>query len=103
MTVMNEVTSVLKDLMSSEGRLKLRIRRSTKTLLQRYAQSEARMEAAEKLRSIGSPEAIYNLAYHYERRGQTEKARHYYERFLEVAPPRLEAVKAEVRAKLSGR
>jgi HEAT repeat protein len=62
MTVMNEVTSVLKDLMSSEGRLKLRIRRSTKTLLERYAQSEARMEAAEKLRSIGSPEAIYNLA-----------------------------------------
>jgi HEAT repeat protein len=51
----------LKDLLTSEGRLKFRIERSTKTLLERYAQSEARMEAAEKLKSIGTPEAIYGL------------------------------------------
>lgn len=52
----------LKDFLSSEGRLKLRIERSTKTLLERYAQHEARMEAADKLRTIGTPEAIYGLA-----------------------------------------
>lgn len=52
----------IKDFLSSEGRLKLRIERSTKTLCERYAQHEARMEAADKLRSIGTPEAIYGLA-----------------------------------------
>ena len=52
----------IKDLLTSEGRLKFRIQRSTKTLLERYAQHEARMEAADKLRDIGTPEAIYGLA-----------------------------------------
>jgi HEAT repeat protein len=52
----------LKDLLTSEGRLRLRIERSTKTLSQRYAQHEARMEAADKLQEIGTPEAIYGLA-----------------------------------------
>ena len=52
----------LKDLLTSEGRLKFRIRRSTKTLLERYAQHEARMEAADKLREIGTSDAIYGLA-----------------------------------------
>jgi HEAT repeat protein len=51
-----------KDFLSSEGRLKLRIERATKTLLERYAQHDARMEAADKLREIGTPEAIYGLA-----------------------------------------
>ncbi len=52
----------LKDLLTSEGRLKFRIHRSTKTLLERYAQHEARMEAADKLREIGTPDAIFGLA-----------------------------------------
>ena len=52
----------LKDLLTSEGRLKFRIQRSTKTLCERYAQHEARMEAADKLREIGTDEAIYGLA-----------------------------------------
>lgn len=52
----------LKDLLTSEGRLKFRINRNTKTLLERYAQHDARMEAADKLREIGTPEAIYGLA-----------------------------------------
>ena len=51
-----------KDLLTSEGRLKYRIQRKTKTLLERYAQHDARMEAAEILREIGTPEAIYGLA-----------------------------------------
>ena len=52
----------LKDLLTSEGRLKFRIQRSTKTLLERYAQHDARMEAADKLREIGTPDAIFGLA-----------------------------------------
>lgn len=52
----------LRDLLSSEGRRKFRIERLTKTLLERYAQSEMRVEAAEKLKSIGTPQAIYSLA-----------------------------------------
>ena len=52
----------LKDLLTSEGRLKFRIHRSTKTLLERYAQHDARMEAADKLREIGTPDAIFGLA-----------------------------------------
>ena len=52
----------LKDFLTSEGRLRLRIARKTKTLSQRYAQHEARMEAADKLQEIGTPEAIYGLA-----------------------------------------
>jgi HEAT repeat protein len=52
----------LRDFLSSEGRLKLRIERATKTLLERYAQHDARMEAADKLRDIGTPDAIYGLA-----------------------------------------
>lgn len=52
----------LKDLLTSEGRLRLRIERSTKTLRERYAQHEARMEAADKLQAIGTPDAIYGLA-----------------------------------------
>ena len=49
------------DLLSAEGRQKFRIRRATKTLLERYAQSEMRMEAAEKLINIGTPDALYAL------------------------------------------
>ncbi len=52
----------LKDLLTSEGRRKFRIERKTKTLLHRYAQSDARMEAAETLKEIGTPQAIYSLA-----------------------------------------
>ena len=52
----------LKDFLTSEGRQKLRIERNTKTLRERYAQHEARMEAADKLQSIGTPDAIYGLA-----------------------------------------
>ena len=62
MSFVDQAFSVLKDLTSAEGRLKLRISRATKTLLERYAQGEARMEAAEKLKAIGTPEAIYALA-----------------------------------------
>jgi HEAT repeat protein len=56
------VIQVIKELLTSEGRLKFRIGRKTKTLLERYAQHEARMEAADKLREIGTEEAIYSLA-----------------------------------------
>jgi HEAT repeat protein len=52
----------LKDLLTSEGRLKLRIERNTKKLRERYAQHEVRMEAADRLKEIGTPEAIYALA-----------------------------------------
>jgi len=62
MSILEQATSFLKDMTSAEGRLKLRIQRNTKTLLERYAQSEARVEAAQKLKEIGSPEAIYSLA-----------------------------------------
>lgn len=51
----------IKDLLTSEGRLKLRTERATKTLLERYAQHDARMEAVDKLREIGTEEAIYGL------------------------------------------
>jgi HEAT repeat protein len=52
----------LKDLLTSEGRRKFRIERKTKTLLHRYSQSDARMEAVEVLKEIGTPQAIYSLA-----------------------------------------
>ena len=52
----------LKKLLTSEGRLKFRIDRNTKKLSERYAQHEARMEALDKLRDIGTPDAIYGLA-----------------------------------------
>jgi len=52
----------LKDFLTSEGRLKLRVQWNTKKLNQRYAQHEARMEAADKLQEIATPEAIYGLA-----------------------------------------
>jgi HEAT repeat protein len=52
----------LKDFLTSEGRLKFRIQRNTKKLLERYAQHEVRMEAADKLQEIATPEAIYALA-----------------------------------------
>lgn len=52
----------LKELLTSEGRLKFRIERNTKKLSERYAQHEARMEALDKLREIGTPDAIYGLA-----------------------------------------
>lgn len=52
----------LKELLTSEGRLKFRISRNTKKLSERYAQHEARMEALDKLREIGTPDAIYGLA-----------------------------------------
>ncbi len=52
----------LKDFLTSEGRQKLRIERNIKTLRERYAQHDARMEAADKLSAIGTPEAIYGLA-----------------------------------------
>jgi HEAT repeat protein len=51
----------LKDFLTSEGRTKFRIERATKTLRERYAQHEARMEAADKLQAIGTPDAIYGL------------------------------------------
>ena len=51
----------LKDLLSSEGRLKFRVQRNTKMLLERYAQHDARMEAADKLRAFGTPDAIYGV------------------------------------------
>ena len=62
MSLLDQALSVLKDLTSAEGRLKLRIDHNTKKLLERYAQSEARMEAAGKLKAIGTPQAIYCLA-----------------------------------------
>ena len=52
----------IKDLLTSEGRLKFRTERATKTLLERYAQHDARMEALDKLRGIGTPEALYGMA-----------------------------------------
>jgi HEAT repeat protein len=51
-----------KDLLTSEGRVRFKIEWNTKKLLQRYAQPDVRREAAEKLRRIGSPEAILSLA-----------------------------------------
>ena len=51
-----------KKLLTTAGRLKFRIDRNTKKLSERYAQHEARMEALEKLREIGTPDAIYGLA-----------------------------------------
>ncbi len=45
-----------------EGREAARVRRAAKTLTERYAQPEARQDAAERLRDIGTPEAIYQLA-----------------------------------------
>jgi len=57
-----QLIALVRDLLTAEGREKFRTGRSTKTLLERYAQHEARMEAADKLRSIGTPEAIYGLA-----------------------------------------
>lgn len=59
---LKDLLTALKGLLTSEGRLKFRVERSTKTLLERYAQHDARMEAAEKLRDIGTPDAIYGLA-----------------------------------------
>ncbi len=50
------------DLLSREGREAFRIRRAAKTLTERYAQPEARQDAAERLRNLGTPEAIYHLA-----------------------------------------
>lgn len=50
------------ELFSPKGREALRIRRAAKTLTQRYAQPEARQDAAERLRDLGTPEAIYQLA-----------------------------------------
>lgn len=52
----------LKDLLTSKGRRKFRIERKTKTLLHRYSQGDARMEAVEVLKEIGTPHAIYSLA-----------------------------------------
>ncbi|RMF92108.1 MAG: tetratricopeptide repeat protein [Nitrospinota bacterium] len=46
-------------------------------------------------------EALYNLATQYERMGEQKTARAYYQRFLSVAPSRLERLKARVRAKLA--
>ena len=50
------------ELFSREGRQAARIRRASKTLTERYAQPEARYDAAERLVGIGTPEAIYQLA-----------------------------------------
>ena len=50
------------ELLSREGREAARIRRAAKTLTERYAQPEPRMDAAERLVRIGTPEAIYQLA-----------------------------------------
>jgi len=53
---------VILELLSREGREAARIRRAAKTLTERYAQPEPRMDAAERLVRIGTPEAIYQLA-----------------------------------------
>lgn len=50
------------ELLSREGRQAARIRRAAKTLTERYAQPEPRMDAAERLVGIGTPEAVYQLA-----------------------------------------
>ena len=50
------------ELLSRDGREAARIRRAAKTLTERYAQPEPRMDAAERLVGIGTPEAIYQLA-----------------------------------------
>ena len=50
------------ELLSREGREAARIRRAAKTLTERYAQPEPRMDAAERLVRIGTPEAVYQLA-----------------------------------------
>ena len=50
------------ELLSREGREAARIRRAAKTLTERYAQPEPRMDAADRLVRIGTPEAIYQLA-----------------------------------------
>ena len=50
------------ELLSREGREAARIRRASKTLTERYAQPEARFDAADRLVGIGTPEAIYQLA-----------------------------------------
>jgi hypothetical protein len=52
----------LKDFLTSEGRLKFRIQWNTNKLLQRYAQHEARMEAADELQAFATSDAIYGLA-----------------------------------------
>ena len=52
----------LKDFFTAEGREAGRVRRATKTLLERYAQHDARMEAVDKLRSIGTEEALFGLS-----------------------------------------
>lgn len=59
---LQEILATLKSLLSAEGRLKFRIDRNTRKLSERYAQSDVRLEAAEKLKSIGTPLAIYGLA-----------------------------------------
>jgi len=53
---------VILELLSREGREAARVRRAAKTLTERYAQPEPRMDAAERLVRIGTPEAIYQLA-----------------------------------------
>ena len=50
------------ELFSREGREAARIRRAAKTLTERYAQPEPRMDAADRLVRVGTPEAIYQLA-----------------------------------------
>lgn len=49
------------DFLTRTGREAARIRRAAKTLTERYAQPEARASAAERLLSVGTPEAIYQL------------------------------------------
>ncbi len=53
---------VLFDLLTAEGREAARIRRAARSVTERYAQPEVRQDAAERLRAIGTPEAIYQLA-----------------------------------------
>lgn len=50
------------DFLSAKGREASRIRRAAKTVTERYAQPEARQDAAQRLLDIGTPEAIYQLA-----------------------------------------
>ncbi len=50
------------DLLSAEGREAARIRRAARSVTERYAQPEVRQDAAERLRAIGTGEAIYQLA-----------------------------------------
>ena len=93
---------MLSELLTAEGRLKFRIQRKTKKLLERYAQSEARMDAADKLREIGTPEAIFGLARRFSAtsensRTDQEEKKHVQEILLSFGEKAVEPLKRYVR------